>query len=83
MPIVIVFVAAILSIYLFSPSFSGLPHAHIVVWVAPDDKPRPEQIDECVVAELPDPDAEPELHAIASSKMLTAHAAVSTPGRPV
>ena len=70
MPIVIVFVAAILSIYLFSPSFSGLPHAHIVVWVAPDDKPRPEQIDECVVAELPDPDAEPELHAIASSKMV-------------
>ena len=49
---------------------AGLPHAHIVIWVDPEDKPRAEQIDDCVVAELPDPDTDPELHAIVSSKMV-------------
>ncbi|KAF0311358.1 hypothetical protein FJT64_017812 [Amphibalanus amphitrite] len=42
-----------------------LPHAHIVVWIVPDDKPRPDQIDDCVVAELPDPAEDPELHDLA------------------
>ena len=40
----------------FLPLFSGLPHAHIVIWVSPDDKPRPDQIDDCVVADVPDAD---------------------------
>ncbi|XP_043217562.1 uncharacterized protein LOC122379414 [Amphibalanus amphitrite] len=48
----------------------GLPHAHIVVWMVPDDKPRPDQIDDCVVAELPDPAEDPELHDLVRSKMV-------------
>ena len=40
----------------------GLPHAHILIILAPEDKPRnPEQYDGITCAELPDPDAEPEL----------------------
>ena len=35
----------------------GLPHAHILLIVAPEDKPRsPEDVDSRVCAELPDPD---------------------------
>ena len=55
---------------LFLLSFAGLPHAHIVVWTIPDDKPRQDQIDDCVSAEVPDPEADPELHAIVSTKMV-------------
>ncbi|XP_037086620.1 uncharacterized protein LOC119107301 [Pollicipes pollicipes] len=48
----------------------GLPHAHIVPWLAPEDMPRPEQLDHFVRAEIPDADAEPELHAIVTTKMV-------------
>ena len=64
------FTVALLLTYLFPVLSSGLPHAHIVVWVVPDDKPRPDQIDDYVVADVPDPDLDPELHTIVSSKMV-------------
>lgn len=38
----------------------GLPHAHILLWLAEDDKlTTPEDIDSVVTAELPDPGASP------------------------
>ena len=48
----------------------GLPHAHILLWVTPDDKPRAEDVDMCVCAELPDPETDPNLHAIVCAKMV-------------
>ncbi|XP_074336931.1 uncharacterized protein LOC141674105 [Apium graveolens] len=35
----------------------GLPHAHILIWLHPDDRPKiTEQIDKMVSAEIPDPE---------------------------
>ncbi|XP_043211412.1 uncharacterized protein LOC122375900, partial [Amphibalanus amphitrite] len=48
----------------------GLPHAHLLLWVVPADKPRAEDVDTCVCAELPDPETDPELHAIVCTKMV-------------
>ena len=49
----------------------GLPHAHLLLTFAADDKPRtPEFVDTVVSAEIPDPVAYPELHKIVVSSML-------------
>ncbi|XP_043226477.1 uncharacterized protein LOC122383785 [Amphibalanus amphitrite] len=48
----------------------GLPHAHIIIWLDPEDKPRPDTIDQFVSADIPDPVAEPELHATVTTKMV-------------
>ena len=32
----------------------GLPHAHILLWVAPETKVKPEDIDLVISAEIPD-----------------------------
>jgi len=45
-----------------------LPHAHILLWVAPEDKVKPENIDLVISAEIPDKEQDPELH-----KMVMAH----------
>ncbi|XP_074351562.1 uncharacterized protein LOC141690685 [Apium graveolens] len=38
----------------------GLPHAHILIWFHPDDRPKTtEQIDKMVLAEIPDPEIDP------------------------
>ncbi|XP_037093807.1 uncharacterized protein LOC119113624 [Pollicipes pollicipes] len=58
------------SIYTIEWQKRGLPHAHIVLWLAPEDMPRPDQLDHFVRAEIPDADAEPELHAIATTRMV-------------
>ena len=48
----------------------GLPHAHILCIMAPDDKPRsPSDIDRLVCAEIPDKDINPKLHAIVTKHM--------------
>jgi Helitron helicase-like domain at N-terminus len=48
----------------------GLPHAHILVILHPDDKPRTNsQIDQIVCAEIPDKDQYPELFATVTSNM--------------
>lgn len=46
----------------------GLPHAHILVWFA--NKIRPEEIDNIISAEIPDPDLDPELFQIVTTNMI-------------
>uniref|UniRef100_UPI0035901195 uncharacterized protein n=1 Tax=Myxine glutinosa TaxID=7769 RepID=UPI0035901195 len=46
----------------------GLPHAHILLWLAPESKVRPDDIDLVISAEIPDKEIDPELH-----KMVMAH----------
>lgn len=49
----------------------GLPHAHILIWFAPEDKPRtPEDIDSIVCAQLPDEVAHPELLQLVTKFMI-------------
>ena len=49
----------------------GLPHAHILVILDPEDKLHsPEQVDKIISAELPDPETEPELHELVKTHML-------------
>lgn len=49
----------------------GLPHAHLLLIMALDDRPRTaEHVDAIVSAELPDPDADPVLFEIVSRSML-------------
>ena len=49
----------------------GLPHAHILLILVPEDKVRsPEEIDKFVCAEIPDEVAEPELYEAVKNHML-------------
>ena len=49
----------------------GLPHSHIVLTLSDECKPRdPSVIDRMVCAELPDPHADRELHAIVRQHMI-------------
>jgi hypothetical protein len=49
----------------------GLPHAHILLIVHPDDAPTSAaEIDACVCAELPDAATHPHLHATVTSNMI-------------
>ena len=49
----------------------GLPHAHILVILVDDSKPRdPSDYDKIVCAELPDPDINPRLHQTVKRCML-------------
>jgi hypothetical protein len=49
----------------------GLPHAHILLILAPEDKLlSPDQYDTVVTAELPDPISEPELYETISTCMM-------------
>jgi len=50
--------------YLFLIEFQkrGLPHAHILIHFAPEDKPcTPADIDSIISAQLPDPESQPRL----------------------
>ncbi|XP_043209020.1 uncharacterized protein LOC122374379 [Amphibalanus amphitrite] len=60
----------------------GLPHAHIVLWLEPDDKPRPDTVDLFVSAGIPDPITEPELHAVVTSKMVHGPCGAHRPAAP-
>jgi len=46
----------------------GLPHSHILVWL--EDKIRPEEIDQIISAEIPDPLTDSELFDIVTSHMI-------------
>lgn len=46
----------------------GLPHSHMLLWLV--DKLRPDQIDEIVSAEIPDPETDPELFEIVKTHMI-------------
>ena len=49
----------------------GLPHAHILLILAPEDKPiTAERIDKIVSAEIPNPTTHPVLHEIVTRSML-------------
>ncbi|KAE8244021.1 hypothetical protein A4X13_0g6849 [Tilletia indica] len=59
--------------YVYSVEFQkrGLPHAHILLFLADEDKLRTvDAIDRVVSAELPDPDIDPELHLAVVTHMV-------------
>jgi len=61
-------------LYVIEYQKRGLPHAHIVIIFADEDKIKTaDDIDQVVCAELPDPDAEPELFDIVTRHMLHLH----------
>jgi hypothetical protein len=52
----------------------GLPHAHILITVAPEYRPRtPQDIDDIISADIPDPVADPELYETVTTCMLHGH----------
>ena len=49
----------------------GLPHAHILIILSPEDRIQTtEQVDDAVRAELPDPIDEPELYSLVTTHMM-------------
>ncbi|XP_057456739.1 uncharacterized protein LOC130747739 isoform X2 [Lotus japonicus] len=59
--------------YIYTIEFQkrGLPHAHILVFLHPDNKyPNPEDIDKIISAEIPNQEHERELYQIVSSHMI-------------
>ena len=48
----------------------GLPHAHILIWLAAKDKIYANSIDSLISAEIPDPVANPRLHKTVMSHMI-------------
>lgn len=55
---------AIAYMYVIEFQKRGLPHAHILIVLAANARPvTPEEVDALVCAELPDPEAEPQLYA--------------------
>ena len=49
----------------------GLPHAHMVLFLADADKPRtPQDVDRLVSAEIPDPHLQPEFHNTVKRHMM-------------
>jgi hypothetical protein len=49
----------------------GLPHVHLLLWLAPEDRMRsPADYDAVVCAEIPDSEREPELHALVMAHMI-------------
>ena len=61
----------------------GLPHAHILLILAPEHKPAgPEDFDRMVCAELPDKQTHPELYAIVTSCMLHGPCGAANPNCP-
>ena len=53
-----------------TPDKRGLPHAHFIIWLSPEDVPKtPEQIDKIVTCQIPNPITEPKLHKLVMTKM--------------
>jgi len=46
----------------------GLPHAHILIW--PEERLRPDNIDQIISAKLPDPVTDPILDEIVTTNMI-------------
>ena len=61
----------------------GLPHAHILLILADEDKPNgTDDYDWIICAELPDPVQEPILHAIVVSTIMHGPCGVQRPNAP-
>lgn len=61
----------------------GLPHAHILLILAPEDKPTgPEDFDRMVCAELPNKETHPELYNIVTTCMLHGPCGAADPSCP-
>ena len=61
----------------------GLPHAHILMILAPDDKPRvPADYNKFICAELPDPILEPELYETITTSTLHGPCGEDNPACP-
>jgi Helitron helicase-like domain at N-terminus len=61
----------------------GLPHVHILLIFADEDKPSTcQKIDQLVQATIPDPDAEPELHCLVTTHMMHGPYGIFKPSSP-
>ncbi|KAM0010388.1 putative DNA helicase [Helianthus debilis subsp. tardiflorus] len=61
----------------------GLPHCHLLVWVAPSHKIREAtQIDNFISAEIPDPSTQPHLHQVITDLMMHGPCGVVKPNSP-
>ncbi|XP_014679633.1 PREDICTED: uncharacterized protein LOC106819530, partial [Priapulus caudatus] len=58
--------------WLYSVEFQkrGLPHAHILIWLNPQSKVTPQDIDLIISAEIPSPTDTPVLHELVKSHMI-------------
>ncbi|GMF24254.1 unnamed protein product [Phytophthora fragariaefolia] len=70
-------------IYVVEFQKRGLPHAHIVVIVAEEDKPRTREIiDKLVSAEVPDKDVNPDLYETVMACMMHGPCGPANPASP-
>jgi hypothetical protein len=60
----------------------GLPHCHMLLWMATEDKIRPDAIDKVISAEVPDPNGDPELFKIVTSHMVHGPCGQLNPSSP-
>jgi hypothetical protein len=61
----------------------GLPHAHLLFKLAPADALRtPDQYDELISAQIPDPIEQPQLYQIVAGNMLHGPCGVHNPRAP-
>ena len=61
----------------------GLPHMHMIIFFHPDSKLRtPEDIDSLISAEFPDPETQPELHALVVKHMVHGPCGADHPNSP-
>nr|XP_033797247.1 uncharacterized protein LOC117359137 [Geotrypetes seraphini] len=58
----------------------GLPHSHNLIWLR--DKIQPNQIDDVISAELPDPDQDPDLYAVITKNMIHGPCGYLNPSSP-
>jgi hypothetical protein len=66
-----VFGRPIAHIYVVEWQKRGLPHAHILIFLAPEDKPKqPFEYDHFMTAELPDPTKHPDLFELVKKHMV-------------
>ena len=61
----------------------GLPHAHICIFLHPDDKlVNHEKIDDFISAEIPDKNSDPQLYRLVSEHMMHGPCGADNPGCP-
>jgi len=67
----VVYFSSFTVIYTIEFQKRGLPHAHILVFLKPQSRPRqPKHIDKIISAKIPDKDIDPHLFKIVTSLMI-------------